>query len=153
MVIHMSLNTHKYAISLDNAIAEVKSKYQDNNLTGKKIISTVVAVQIVKDLALPTSTVAGVDAYWWSNHHEIVTKQVSAVNEVYPIPVHQVIGLVKQLYVRRYNVAYPNTTDDFCGLLAGAFTDGVEEIVDTTRGLGSVFHNLTVAEILRDAIK
>lgn len=149
----MSLNVHKYSVALDNAIAKAMETCNNDIVTGRKLISVVTAAQIVQGLSLPTAEVSGVDQYWWSSHHELVTKQVSAVNEVYPIPVLQVVALVKELYVRRYNAAYPRSVHDFCTLLYGEFSDGSESLVSGTRGMDHMFHNLTVAEILRDAIK
>ncbi len=153
----MSLNAHKKAIRLDECVTTVLSAMPvvegQAPLTGKSIISTVAVMQIVRDLSLPTSELAAVDEYWWSHHQEIVSKKISALNEIYPIHVPATMALVRELYKRRYYTAYPRTTDDLRRLLHGAEPEcGADMALAMTVNLGDMYHNVTVAEILRDAV-
>lgn len=159
----MSLKTAKQALRLDKIVKMCldhgQCRQNPNNpdelipVTGKQIIGAIAAIQVMKDLSLPTSAVAAVDEYWWANHHERVSKQISHLNEVYPIPVPAVMAMARELYRRRYYCAYPRTVDDLSRLWEGCIADEGADLVHI-HGVANIdtSFNTTVQEILNDAL-
>lgn len=149
----MSILKHTISVQIDRAVNVLQSKYSAEGkvLDAKNVVTTAVVLAITRGLSLPTAEVVNIGQYWWDTHHQMVSTKLSDINEVYPIYIQQALVAIKHLYVKRYELAFPSSTEQMINLMSKvdmSSVEGVSSILEIGMsaadviGLTEVFDNV-----------
>lgn len=126
----MSILKHTISVQIDRAVNTLQTKYsaEGKTLDSKSMVTTAVVLAITRGLSLPTAEVVNVGQYWWDTHHQTVSTKLSGINEVYPIYIQQALSAIKYLYVKRYELAFPSSTEQMIDLMSKVNMESVEGV-------------------------
>lgn len=103
----------------------------------KRIIAISVGRALAVKLPLPSSIVStSVEFYFKENHTETINRNISVINEVYPLDITLVIDVACMYYAFRYNMVYCPET--FAEIMDRLMVWNVDVLPERVRDLASI---------------